>query len=679
MSTVASRLEQVVPGVVVSASPVDRIAYSRDLWPRHHLAVSDGRIAEHRPDVVVWPRSTEEVAAIVRFCATEGVPLVPFGAGSGVCGGILPDNRTVVLDLKQLSSIRGINRETRVLDVGAGALGIRLEEELEANGFTLGHFPSSILCSTVGGWVAARSAGQCSGLYGKIEDMVVSLECVVGNGDIVRFHRRTNGPDMTPLIIGSEGVLGVVTSAEMRLHPAPETRAFGAFSFPDVEAGWEFLRSMFQSGMRPAVARLYDVFDSFIARLGSVRRAKRKAGEPKEAAEKGAGFGAAVLRKVLRRPGMVNKLIDAAPSGLMGGATLIVVFEGSAEHTEADLARAKSMAMSQGARDLGEAPARHWLAHRYSVSYRQSPVFMAGAFSDTMEVAAPWARLGELYRAVRDALGRHVFVMAHLSHAYPDGCSIYFTFAGSAPNPAAMESVYDAAWRAAMDAAIGAGGTLSHHHGVGRSKAPRLGAELNLGVPIIHALRRVLDPGQIMNPGNLLPRDPPALRPAPPAPRTPVLDAASLLVHASGEATLAQVETALAPHKLSLGLGVSAPDREHTTVNAWLSQGAPGAPDPWLDPADHLVAGFTARLPSGADLEVRPSPRRAVGPDLFALFLGMQGRVGEIRSAWLRVHPGSAGESSVPRALQTSLERNPPLDEPERSWVERIADSAKSP
>ncbi|HRI65022.1 MAG TPA: FAD-binding protein [Polyangium sp.] len=666
--TLAARIEEIAPGISVSGSPTDRIAYARDLWPRHHLAVSDGRIAEHRPDLVVWPRSVEEVSAIVRLCAHEGVPLVPFGAGSGVCGGVLPDNRTVVLDLKKIANTRSINRQTGVLDVGAGALGIRLEEELLASGFTLGHFPSSILCSTVGGWIAARSAGQCSGLYGKIEDMVVSLECVLGNGEIVRFRRRTNGPDMTPLIIGSEGVFGVVTSAELRLHPAPQTRSFGAFSFPNVEAGWEFLRSIFQAGLRPAVARLYDVFDSFIARLGSVRRNKHKSTETRESSRQGAGFGAAVLRKVLGRPGMVNKLIDAAPSTLMGGATLILLFEGSSEHTDADMARAKSMAMMQGARDLGEGPARHWLEHRYSVSYRQSPVFMAGAFSDTMEVAAPWSRLGELYRAVREALGKHVFVMAHLSHAYPDGCSIYFTFAGSAPSASGMESIYDATWRNALDAAIGAGGTLSHHHGVGRSKAPRLGKELGFGVSMIHTLRREFDPDGIMNPGNLVPREAPETQAVPLPPTVPVFDVTSLLVHASGNMPLGEVERVLSSHGMSLGLSDDASYNLRTTVGSWLAQGAPGARDPWLDPADHLVAGFTARLKSGRELEVRPSPRRAVGPDLFALFLGMQEHVGTIESVWLRAQ----SETRRPRALPTSLERNPEMDPQERTWVEKI-------
>src|SRR6185503_13968639 len=254
---------------------------------------------------------------------------------------------------------------------------------------------------------------------------------------------------------------------------------------------------------------------------------------------------------------------------VLGGSTLILIFEGPSDEGASDLARAAAIATRLGARPLGEEPARHWLAHRYSVSYRQAPVFMAGAFSDTMEVAAPWSRLGDLYRAVREALGRHVFVMAHLSHAYPDGCSIYFTFAGSGPSVAAAEATYDSAWRAALDAAIGSGGTLSHHHGVGRSKAPRLGAELGFGVDVVHALRRTLDPAGIMNPGNLLPRELPPRHPAPMPPVTPALE---------------------------------------TTVDAWIAAGARGAPDPWEDPVDHLVAGFTARIGT-QDLVVRPAPR----------------------------------------------------------------------
>jgi alkyldihydroxyacetonephosphate synthase len=658
-------LAKALPSLKQSASPVDRITYSRDLWPRHHLAVSDGRIAEHKPGLIVWPESAEEVAELVRFCAGEGVPLVPFGAGSGVCAGILPNPRVVVCDLKRMKRWRVLDGG-ELLDVEAGAMGITLEEDLQARGHTLGHFPSSILCSTVGGWVAARSAGQCSGLYGKIEDMVASLSLVTGAGDEVELARRVHGPDLTPLVIGSEGILGVVTSARLRLHPAPEHRAFGAWSFPSVEAGYSAMRRMFQEGLRPAVSRLYDPFDSLLARRGSVKEhGSARAAKPKHRI----GAGALALRSILRVPGALNGLVDALGTRVFGGAMLVLVFEGAAADNAVDLARAAAMARELGAEDLGDAPARHWFKHRYAVSYRQAPVFMAGAFSDTMEVAASWSRLGDLYRNVRAALGPHVFVMAHLSHAYPDGCSIYFTFAGSAPSVALAEEKYDAAWRAALGAAIASGGTLSHHHGVGRSKAPRLGAELGLGVDVVRAIGRAMDPTGIMNPGNLLPRESPPRRAPALAPERPALDPLSCLVHVSGAETLGEIEGFLTREGLSLGLGADAPSLAETTVDAWIADGARGAPDPWSDPVDHVVAGFSAELRSGGALEVRPAPRRAVGPDLFALFLGMRGRVGRIVSAHLRAHgPGRA------RPMPAAFPRDPPTNEAERALIERVVE-----
>jgi alkyldihydroxyacetonephosphate synthase len=373
------------------------------------------------------------------------------------------------------------------------------------------------------------------------------------------------------------------------------------------------------------------------------------------------------LRGVLRVPRLLNQVVDALGSRVLRGSTLILIFEGDPGEAVEDLARAEEITRRYGARPLGEGPAKHWLEHRYSVSYRQAPIFMAGAFSDTMEVAAPWSRLGALYHGVREALGRHVFVMAHLSHAYPDGCSIYFTFAGSAATVEEREARYDAAWRAALDAAIAAGGTLSHHHGVGRSKAPKLGAELGLGIDVVHALRGVFDPAGIMNPGNLLPRDPPALRPVAPPPSSSTVDRVSMLVHAAGVATLGEIERVAEAHGFTLGLGPDAPGLDATTVSGWIAGGARGAPDPWLDPVDHTVAGLTARLASGAEIEVRPAPRRAVGPDLFALFLGTEGKVGEVTSAHLRVF-----SRELARPLATGVPRDPAVGSEERLWMNRV-------
>lgn len=477
-----------------------------------------GNVAAHRPEAIVWPTSTEDVSTIVRWAFETETPIVPFGAGSGVCAGVLPSSDMIVVDLKRMARWRALDPKGLTLDVEAGQMGLPLEEDLNRRGLTLGHFPSSILCSTVGGWVAARSAGQCSGRYGKIEDMVLALECVTGTGEIVTLRHRTSGPNLLPLVIGSEGTLAVVTSATLRLHPVPTRRVFSSFSFPTTKRGWEAMRAMFQRGLRPAVARLYDPFDAMLARRGSVKKKGIDSGQAP-------GFGALALRSLLRKPAIVNELLEGAfGEKILGGSLLVLVFEGEGEAPSRDAAIAKQMLLGLHGKDEGEGPARKWFDHRYSVSYRQAPVFAAGLFSDTMEVAAPWSKLEALYDGVRRALGEHVFVMAHLSHAYPDGCCIYFSFVGTAGKPepgragpseaqdawdARCEATYNRAWRAALSAVIEAGGTIAHHHGVGRSKAPRLRDELGQGgVDVTAALMRAFDPKGILNPGNLRPEAP---------------------------------------------------------------------------------------------------------------------------------------------------------------------------
>jgi alkyldihydroxyacetonephosphate synthase len=493
---------------ITSSDPADLAFYSRDLWPRHHMAVRSGNVATSSsfsaPHAVVWPRSTDEVARIVRFAIEKRIALVPFGAGSGVCAGVLPTPQTLVVDLKRMAAIRELDKAKKTVTVEAGAMGLPFEETLEREGLTLGHFPSSILCSTVGGWVAARSAGQASGRYGKIEDMVVALECVTGRGEIVRLVHRPHGPSLVPAIIGSEGTLAIVTAAKLRLHRAPTMRGFASWSMPSMREGWEAMREMFQSGLRPAVLRLYDPFDSVLARRAKVRDRKRSGA-------RAPGRGTAALRALLKRPQVIGDLLDSRLANVaLGGALLVAIFDGQDESVFEDIARTRAIAEQTGKYE-GEGPARKWLAHRYSVSYRQSPLFAQGLFVDTMEVAATWSHLGALYDAVRRAIGKRAFVMAHMSHAYPDGCCIYFSFAGvAAPGKGTWDEEcdarYDAIWKDALAAALEAGGTIAHHHGVGRSKAPRLGDELGPGgLEAQSALKRAFDPHGILNPGALQP------------------------------------------------------------------------------------------------------------------------------------------------------------------------------
>jgi alkyldihydroxyacetonephosphate synthase len=696
----ARELAGVLPGLRTSSDEADRVAYARDLWPRHHLAVRAGEPAGHRPATIVWPSSTEEVARLVRWASGRGVPLVPFGAGSGVCAGIAPREDVVVVDLKRLSRIRRLDPEAPCVEVEAGAMGVPFEQALGRAGFTLGHFPSSILCSTVGGWVAARSAGQCSGAYGKIEDMVSALECVTGQGEVVLLKRRTSRPDLVPLVIGSEGTLAVVTSAELRLHPSPAGRTFGAWSFPTTEEGWGAMRALFQAGLRPAVARLYDPFDAMLARHAGAKKSTPEGKRGGDALARARTFSGAALRAVLRRPGALNELLRSRlATRALGGALLVVIFEGSEEGTRHGLDQARALCESAGGVQEGEAPARRWLAHRYAVSYRQAPVFADGAFVDTMEVAARWSQLGELYEGVRRALGEHVFVMAHFSHAYPDGCCIYFSFVGSADPglvrqlgwDAACAVTYDRAWRAALAAAVEAGGTLAHHHGVGRSKAPRLRAELGHGIEVVRSLMHAFDPAGILNPGNLLP-SPSSAASEVVAPASPRDTFTALPLHLDRESLLARIDTrtdlALAESELrgsGLTLDITdlditgqsssaspAPPAPSMALGAWLAGGAPGARDRWLDPADQLLAGLDATLADGRSLVVRPAPRRAVGPDLTALFVGAGDRFGRIESAWMRVH---RRDVTRPTAPAFEHDRDPPLSDGEQSLLDAIARS----
>ncbi len=602
---------------------------------------------------------------MVRFAAQRRVPIVPFGAGSGVCGGILPSEDAIVLDLKRMSRVRTLDVAGQRLEVEAGALGLPLEQELERNGATLGHFPSSILCSTVGGWVVTRSAGQASGQYGKIEDMVVAVEAVTGAGDIVQLARRRVGPDLSALVVGSEGALAVVTSSTLRIHPAPRERAFGAFSFRDVATGIEAMRRIYQAGLRPAVCRLYDPFDASLARSGRVKRRGR-------GPHRAPWWRDAAMRAAIARSGALNAIVHGALAGqMLGGALLVLVWERH-ERGEAtgELLHAKRLVAPLATRDEGEGPARRWLAHRYSVSFRQSPAIRSGLFIDTFEIAAPWSKLEGAYDAIRDALGRSAFVMAHFSHAYPDGCCIYFTIAGTG-SPAdnsrfepTSASRYDAAWRDGLEAAVDAGATVAHHHGVGRSKARGMAREVAGAIPALRALKRAFDPYGILNPGVLAPLE--DVEPSPLVHHDKSIDERSQIAWIDGDTVLRDAARALDARGLAL-VGNVEPTSER--MADWLARGAAGSPDPFVDPVDHVVAGIEVALPHGRVI-VPPVPRRATGPDFGALAVGAEHAFGaEVAGAWLRVAP----KDTPPRRVTFAWDDRSPLNASERALTSAVA------
>jgi alkyldihydroxyacetonephosphate synthase len=290
-----------------------------------------------------------------------------------------------------------------------------------------------------------------------------------------------------------------------------------------------------------------------------------------------------------------------------------------------------------------------------------------------MEVAAPWSAIHEVYKSVRRAVGEHVVVMAHLSHAYADGSSIYFTFAGTEHGGQSALAVYDRAWRAALGAAIDAGATLSHHHGVGRSKAPRLPEELGAALGVVRGLKAAWDPDNVLNPGALIPAPGPNERASEPEPpRAPVLDRVSALAELPASFSLSAAESFLQAEGHTLGLELQGVDPALTLAD-WIGQGMPGTQDRFADPVRTTLSGFTARLRDGRRIAIRASPRRAVGPDLSALFVGMRGAFGEVERATLLALPIGAGRN---RPLEFDGEREPALDPSERGAIERLASSS---
>jgi alkyldihydroxyacetonephosphate synthase len=648
----------------VSTTLPDRLAGSRDLWQRTLIETQHGSgLAGELPLGVARPETAEDVAALVELARREGMPLVPFGAGSGVCGAIAPDARTLVVDTKRM---RSVERRGDVLVVGPGTLGILLEESLARKALTLGHFPSSILCSTVGGWVAARGAGQCSGRYGKIEDMLFGADAVLGTGETVRFRRRTGGLDLLPLLVGSEGTLGILTSLSLRLLPAPEARTFRSYELPDLDAGVAALRRIYQSGLRPAVARLYDPLDSAL-----LRQRPRASGAPRPDVPLQPNRHTTIL-SLLGGARALNGAVELLERTLLTACKLVLVFEGRSGEVEEDAAAAGTLARELGGTSLGEAHARTWFERRYAVSYEQSRVFRHDAWSDTLEVAAPWSRLTSLYHSLRRAVGRHALVMAHFSHAYPDGCSIYFTFLARSREGTAVE-LHREVWRDALAAALEAGGTISHHHGVGRVRAEALAGELGAGgLSVLRALKRAWDPDGILCPGSPLADPPREGATTAPLSSTYALDAESGLVRAPGSMLLGELEERLATEGRTLGLASVGT----ASVEEHVGSGLPGARPPHEDPVAQRLAGFGATLPSGESLDVRVAPRRATGPDGAALFVGARGKAGRIEHATL---PAPLRSASPARTLSFDDDVAPPVDPAEAAAFERILASLRHP
>lgn len=496
-------LQKAVGSRHVLVQDYQRHLYANDSFPKQLILKKNTALL---PDLICQPGNTEEVSKVVRIAQEFHVPMIPFGAGSGVCGGTLPIAGGLIIDLKRLNQIVELTQDT--VTVQPGMIGMNLEEILQARGYTLGHFPSSILCASVGGYLAARSAGQFSSKYGKIEDMVLDMEAVLPDGKILPFGARFKKYGNIPtkdLLVGSEGCLGMITKAKFRLHPKPLHLEMRGVSFNKLPQALEAMRLIMQEELTPSVVRLYDPLDSMILQYGYEGNSHVGPVE-KIFAPVFQKFSPALrflkkrgLRYLVNNPYWIQKGIDHCPTEVI----LILGFEGSERMSRERLRKSLKICKRSISRDLGPKPGEHWLKHRYSVSFKMTRLFQAGFFVDTVEVATTWTQLETLYKTMREELSRHVLVLAHFSHTYHEGCSIYFTIVGHGATEGEALDVYEKAWETAMKTCLKVGGTISHHHGIGLLKAPYMSQELGNGMKLFRALKKDLDPHNLMNPGKM--------------------------------------------------------------------------------------------------------------------------------------------------------------------------------
>jgi alkyldihydroxyacetonephosphate synthase len=461
-------IEAIVGPDRLATSATDRFVYSVDsFWLPQMWLDRGGR----RPEAaaIAYPVSADEVARILAVANDARVPVVPWGGGSGTQGGALPAAGGLVIDLKRLNRIRTISESSLYVTAEAGVNGTELEWALNERGLTLPHYPASANGATLGGYLAPRGSGTISTKYGKAEDLVMSMEVALPDGSLIRtpaVPNHASGPDFMRLFLGSEGTLGVITEATMRVTRLPEVRLFRAMLFADVATGLEAGRRMMVDRLDPLVIRMYDPHST-----------------------------ASLVKRVLGYE--------------LAGAYMIVGFDGWREIASAQEARALEICHTLGARDLGREPGERWWNHRYDFYYPPLTLHLPAMYG-TVETVATFDRIEGIYRAKKAAIEGQfghlgVEYIAHFSHWFPWGASLYdrFILREAPADPAEAEALHNHIWDVAVRTSLAHGGMINEHHGVGLKLSRFMREQYGAAWPLLERLKDAIDPHGIMNPGKV--------------------------------------------------------------------------------------------------------------------------------------------------------------------------------
>jgi len=469
--------------------PEERLRHARGQSLPDWIALRSGRIVNF-PDGLAYPASDEEVRAMLAYARQTGVKVIPYGGGTSVVGHINPqpgDAPVLTMDLSCLHHLLDLDETSRLATFEAGVTGPQIETQLNARGFTLGHFPQSFEYSTLGGWITTRSSGQQSYHYGRIEQLFAGghIETPVGEIDLPVHPASAAGPDLKQIILGSEGRLGVLTRATVRIHRLPECEAFYGVFFRNWEEGAAAVRQIVQAGISVSMLRLSNAIETattlaLSGKDGLVRWAER---------------GLRFLQYGEQR------------------ALLILGLTGSKRQVGQARREAMEIIRAHGGLMTGTAIGKLWAKSRFTTPYLRNTLWEAGYALDTLETAVPWRNViptaletQQVIRSGLEGIGERVLVFAHLSHVYLDGASIYITYLYRRDrDPDEILRRWQVLKGAASQAIVAHGGTISHQHGVGLDHAPYLAAEKGrLGMRALAAVCETFDPDGMMNPGKLL-------------------------------------------------------------------------------------------------------------------------------------------------------------------------------
>ncbi|MDC0143983.1 FAD-binding oxidoreductase [Verrucomicrobia bacterium] len=479
-----------------SVDKKDRLIHAAGKAFRDLFRLRRGQV-DFAPDLIAYPASEADVVAIVKAAHDHNAVLIPFGGGTNIAGCIEPKDRDerfiVSLDMCRMHRVLAVDKKSLLARIEAGVYGPHMEEQLESAGVTLGHFPDSFVHSTLGGWVATRSAGMQSDKYGKIEDMVIALRMVTPSGTIVTrtVPNTSNGIDVRSLCVGSEGILGVITEVTMQVHRLPEYKMFEGWLFPDFESGIHAIHECMRHGTMPVITRLNDPGKTALS-------AAFKKVEPPLKQKIGA-----VMKWYLRN----IKGIDFTKCCMMTTA-----YEGDYDTFHMQRRESNRVFRKYGGVNLGEGPGNSFKEAKYDFPHVRDYLMDRGVMGDVSETSTTWDNLHNLYtktitniqKAIRDT-GVDPWVGCHISHNYHTGASLYFTFGCRQIEGRELDQ-YLYIKKAAEDSFLQNGGTVSHHHAVGTEHLPWIEADLSpAGLKAVRAIKDGLDPKSVMNPGKILP------------------------------------------------------------------------------------------------------------------------------------------------------------------------------